>query len=118
MEKADTFSPCVDFFNPLGNKQAGKKKSIGMISLVCLNLPPKLRYRPENMFHYGVIPGPNEPPLACLNHYLPHLIDEFLEFWHTAVRFSRTHIRRKHLLSVALGCQHCSSSQVDKTPSQ
>lgn len=84
------FSMCVDFFNPLGNKQAGKKKSIGLISLVCLNLPPELRYHPENMFLYGVVPGPNEPPLACLNHYLRHLIDELLELWHTGVRFSRT----------------------------
>jgi len=33
------FSLCVDYFNPLGNKQAGKKKSVGMVSLVCLNLP-------------------------------------------------------------------------------
>ena len=36
------FSLCVDYFNPLGNKQAGKKKSIGLISLVCLNLPPEM----------------------------------------------------------------------------
>ena len=36
------FSLCVDFFNPLSNKQAGKKVSVGLISLVCLNLPPEL----------------------------------------------------------------------------
>ena len=36
------FSLCVDFFNPLCNKQAGKKMFFGLISLVCLNLPPKL----------------------------------------------------------------------------
>ena len=69
----------MDFFNPLGNKQAGKKKSVGMISLVCLNLPIELRYLPENMFLLGVIPGPKEPPLACCNHYL------------TPVQYSRTH---------------------------
>jgi hypothetical protein len=84
------FSLCVDFFNPLGNKQAGKKKSIGLISLVCLNLPPDMRYKLENMFLFGVVPGPKEPPLACLNHYLHYLIDEFLEFWFPRVRFSRT----------------------------
>ncbi|KJA19404.1 hypothetical protein HYPSUDRAFT_143849, partial [Hypholoma sublateritium FD-334 SS-4] len=64
------FSLCIDFFNPLGNKQAGKKKSVGLISLVCLNLPPDLRYKAENMFLFGVVPGPTEPPLDCLNHYL------------------------------------------------
>lgn len=84
------FSLCVDYFNPLGNKQAGKKKSIGLISLVCLNLPPEMRYKPENMFLFGIIPGPNEPPLACLNHYLRPLVDMLLEFWFTGIRFSRT----------------------------
>jgi len=84
------FSLCVDYFNPLGNKQAGKKKSIGIISMVCLNLPPEMRYKPENMFLFGIIPGPNEPPLACINHYLHHLVEQLLEFWHIGVRFSRT----------------------------
>jgi hypothetical protein len=84
------FSLCVDYFNPLGNKQAGKKKSIGLISLVCLNLPLDMRYKPENMFLFGIIPGPNEPPLNCLNHYLRPLVDMLLEFWFTGIRFSRT----------------------------
>jgi hypothetical protein len=84
------FSLCVDYFNPLGNKQAGKKKSIGLISLVCLNLPPDMRYKPENMFLFGIIPGPCEPPLTCLNHYLRPLVDMLLESWFTGVRFSRT----------------------------
>jgi hypothetical protein len=34
------FSLCIDYFNPLGNKQAGKEKSISLIPMVCLNLPP------------------------------------------------------------------------------
>jgi len=84
------FSLCVDYFNPLGNKQAGKKKSIGLISLVCLNLPPDMRYKPENMFLFGIIPGPSEPPLNCLNHYLCPLVDMLLDFWFTGIRFSRT----------------------------
>jgi hypothetical protein len=32
------FTLCVDFFNPNSNKQAGKKVSVGIISLVCLNI--------------------------------------------------------------------------------
>ena len=64
------FSLCVDYFNPLGNKQAGKKKSIGLISLMCLNLPPEIHYKAENMFLFVIIPGPKKPPLTCLNHYL------------------------------------------------
>jgi Transposase family tnp2 len=86
------FSLCVDFFNPYTNKQAGKKASIGIISLVCLNLPPDLRYKPENMFLAGIIPGPHPPPLTALNHYLTPLVDDFLDFWVPGVRFSCTHL--------------------------
>jgi hypothetical protein len=85
------FSLCVDFFNPLGNKQSGQKKSIGIISLVCLNFPPEERYKPENMFLAGIIPGPREPPLDCINHYLTPLVSELVEFWQTGVFISRTH---------------------------
>jgi hypothetical protein len=86
------FSLCVDFFNPYTNKQAGKKVSIGIISLVCLNLPPDLRYKPENMFLAGIIPGPQEPPLTATNHYLSPLINDFLDFWEPGVQFTRTHL--------------------------
>lgn len=84
------FSLSADFFNPLTNKQAGKKKSVGIISVVCLNIPPGLRYKPENMFLAGVVPGPKEPPLTTFNHYLTPLVDAFLEFWKPGVRFTRT----------------------------
>lgn len=84
------FSLCVDFFNPFTNKQAGKKASIGIISIVCLSLPASLRYKPENMFLVGIIPGPSEPPLTAINHYLTPIIDEFVEFWDPGVRFSET----------------------------
>lgn len=33
----------VDWWNPWTNKIAGKKASVGLILMVCLNLPPKLR---------------------------------------------------------------------------
>lgn len=84
------FSLCVDFFNPGTNKQAGKKQSIGLISLVCLNLPPSIRYKSQNMFLAGVIPGPHEPPLSSLNHYLTPLVDDLVEFWEGGIHFSRT----------------------------
>lgn len=85
------FSLSFDFFNPLGNKQAGKKVSVGVISLVCLNLPIELRYKPENMFLASIIPGPKEPPLDRINPYLEPIISAFLEFW-IGVRFTRTHM--------------------------
>ena len=101
------FSLCVDFFNPRGNKQAGKSISCGLISLVCLNLPPDIRYKPENMFLAGIIPGPCEPPLTTLNHYLTPLVDDLLEFWQ-GVWFSRTckfpHGRICHCALVVIVC--------------
>ncbi|SJK99061.1 uncharacterized protein ARMOST_02346 [Armillaria ostoyae] len=83
------FSMGFDYFNPLGNKQAGKKISVGALSLVCLNLPPSERYKPENMFLVGVVPGPKEPGDA-INEYLVPLVDCFKELWENGVRFTRT----------------------------
>jgi Transposase family tnp2 len=85
------FSLSVDFFNPYTNKQSGKKYSTGLISVVCLNLPPSMRYKPENMFLSGVVPGPKEPPLTALNHYLKPLVDDLIDFWEAGVKFSRTY---------------------------
>ena len=97
-----------DFFNPLLNKQAGKKASVSIISLICLNLPPDLHYKLEYMCLVGIIPGLHEPLLTTLNHYLTPLIDDFLEFWNPGVWFSQTggynHGRLVHCAIVCLVC--------------
>lgn len=79
------FSLNMDGFNPFTNKQAGKQISSCGIYLVCLNLPPELRYRPENVFLVGVIPGPSEPSLHQINYILKPLVDDFLAFWKEGV---------------------------------
>jgi hypothetical protein len=110
------FSLGVDFFNPLSNKQSGKKFSVGIISLVCLNLPPDLRYKSEHMCLVGIIPGPHEPPLTTLNHYLTPLVDDFLDFWNPGVRFSRTDgYMHGRLVRCAIVCVVCDLPAARKT---
>jgi hypothetical protein len=102
------FSLSVDWFNPLGNRQAGKKISVGVISVVCLNIPPEQRYKPENMFLAGIIPGPREPPVDACNHFLTPLVDDLLDFWDPGVFFSATskypNGRRVRCALIALVC--------------
>lgn len=84
------FSLNEDGFNPYGNRTAGKKVSSGAIYLVCLNLPPALRYEVENMCLVGVIPGPHEPSLHEMNHLFPPLIRDLKVLWNNGVYFTRT----------------------------
>lgn len=83
----------VDGFNPYGNIIAKKKASSTGIYMICYDLPPDLRYRPENMYLVGVIPGPDKPKLEQINHALHLVVDDLLPFWHPGVRFSRTATR-------------------------
>ena len=97
------FGLSVDAFNPFLNKQAGKKASITAIYMVLLNLPPSSRYKAENMYLAGVIPGPREPSLTQINHLLRPLISELLEFWDPGVWYTRTpHCMSGKLVKVAL----------------
>lgn len=84
------FSLNMDGFNPLGRRNAGKSISTTAIYMACLNLPPHLRYRPENVFLVGLIPGPSHPVLTQINHFLRILVDELLVFWSRGVYYSRT----------------------------
>lgn len=84
------FSLNMDGFNPLGGRKAGKAISTQAIYMACLNLPPHLRHRPENIFLVGLIPGPAHPVLTQINHFLRILVDELLVFWNRGVYYSRT----------------------------
>lgn len=89
----------VDWFNPHGNKQAGRHHSVGAIYLALLNLPIHLHYRPENIYLAGIIPGPNEPSLHQINHLLRPLVDELLDLWYRGIHIKET------LLSPDFGCR-------------
>jgi hypothetical protein len=97
------FGLSVDAFNPFLNKQAGKKASSTAIYMVCFNLPPSARYKVENMYLAGIIPGPREPSLTQINHLLRPLVDELLQFWGHGVWYTRTPLYRcGRLVRVAL----------------
>ncbi|MBW0483102.1 hypothetical protein O181_022817 [Austropuccinia psidii MF-1] len=49
--------------------------------LICLNLPPSERLKPENVYVTGIIPGSKEPTALQLNYLLMPLIKELKELW-------------------------------------
>ena len=84
------FTLNVDYFNPEGRRIGGAKRSCGIISMSCLNLPLDIRYKPENMYIAGIIPGPSEPHLTALNHYLRPLVDDLIASWERGILISAT----------------------------
>ncbi|RDB25398.1 hypothetical protein Hypma_008131 [Hypsizygus marmoreus] len=83
-------------------KIAKQSASSTGIWLVLLNLPPHLRYLPENMFLAGVIPGPGKPSLDQINHSLQLVVNDLLEFWNPGVFFTRTYNHERGMLYNAM----------------
>jgi hypothetical protein len=84
------FAINVDFFASEGMTLHGANASSGVIAAACLNLPADIRYKREYMYLAAVIPGPDEPRLAELNHYIRPVVDQFLVSWERRVRFTQT----------------------------
>lgn len=84
------FSLGIDGFNSYRNMQAKQQSSSTGMYMVCLNLPPEVRYLPENIYLVGVIPGPNKPSLDQLNHTLELLVKDLNQFWTPGVYYNRT----------------------------
>ena len=84
------FSFNMDGFNPFQLKQAGRSATVMGLYMVCLNLPPEIRFKPENMFLAGIVPGPHEPSLDKINNFLAPLVDDLLDSYTNGVYYTRT----------------------------
>lgn len=75
------FSLGADSFHPLGALEAKQTMSATAIYMVLENLPPNERFKYQNMYLVGVIPGPGKPSLEQINHAVSLLTKELLELW-------------------------------------
>ncbi len=82
------FSLFLDFFNVEEMCIRGASTSSGVIAMACLNLPVDIRYKPENIYISGIIPGPKEPSLTEINHFIAPLVDDLKAAWDRGVVFS------------------------------
>jgi hypothetical protein len=80
-----------DFFNPLHNKAAGKVFSIGCFYMICLNLPPDLRYDASFAYLASIVPGPSEPSMEALQSFIRPIADEMAQLYDPGVWIARTH---------------------------
>ena len=88
------FSLFIDWFGTHGNHRSGAHISSGVIFLACLNLPPEARYKRENIYLLGVLPGPKSPSLQQVNHFLQPIILDLLILWEEGVFLTRTALHR------------------------
>ncbi|KAF5313371.1 hypothetical protein D9611_008598 [Ephemerocybe angulata] len=99
------FSLSGDGFNPFSNKEAKQTVTSTGLYLFCLNLPLEERQKPQNVYLAGVIPGPGKPSTSQINHHTSLIVDDFVRFWETGVRYTRT-TRRKDGLSRLFYAMH------------
>ncbi|KAI9569123.1 hypothetical protein HD554DRAFT_2171569 [Boletus coccyginus] len=71
----------VNFFNPKGMNLHGASTLSGIISMAYLNLPLDIRYKPENMYLAGIIPGPKQLWLENLNYYIHPFMKDLVISW-------------------------------------
>ena len=76
-----------DTFNIEGMQIHGTTTSCSLLFMVCLNLPPDICNKPENMYVAGIIPSPHLPKETQINHYLQPLINDLKVLWCREVKY-------------------------------
>ena len=110
------FSLNVDFFNVEGVRVRGATTSCGVISCACLNLPLDIRYKAENMYLAGIVPGPDEPRGDQLNYFLDPLINDMLDSWEHGILFNHTALHPAgRVVRSAVACVVCDLPAARKT---
>ncbi|KLO10373.1 hypothetical protein SCHPADRAFT_809911, partial [Schizopora paradoxa] len=74
------FGLYTDDFRMYGMKIAGKTAKCGLIALYCMNLPPHLRYEPENIFIVAIVPGPSAPDSETISEVLGPIVRDLQTF--------------------------------------
>lgn len=108
------FSLSMDGFTPF--IKTNRSVSVTGIYMACLKFPPDIRYKLENIFLVGVVPGPTKPTLTQINHPVRVLVDELEIFWDPGVYFSRTSLckegRLVRLALMVLACDLVAARQI------
>ena len=84
-----TLALFVDWFQPHSGKHH-EQTTVGAIYLICLDLPPHLRYKADYIFLLANIPGPKEPVKEQLNHLLDPIVDQLLELYLKGIWLTKT----------------------------
>ena len=66
----------------------GKAVSTGSVVMACLNLPPSLQYKAENLFLAAVMP--KEPSVEEVGNYMEPLVEMLDKSWKNGTKFTQT----------------------------
>lgn len=92
----------VDWFQPFKHSLY----SVGALYMVLMNLPRSERFKPENVFLVGVIPGPHEPK-HNINSYLQPLVAELNSLWKDGISVKKHGSTENEKFHAALLCVGC-----------
>ena len=92
----------VDWFQPFKHSVY----SVGALYMVLMNLPRSERFKPENVFLVGIIPGPHEPK-HTINSYLQPLVAELNLLWRDGITVRAHGASTGEVYRAALLCVGC-----------